>query len=260
MAVDLGKRSVSEGDPTKPYVGAVIVRDGQLLGSGYRGMTGPGHHAEFGLLQSIAAGATNGASVFSTLEPCSTRNHPKVPCAQRLVEAGVKEVYIGIYDPNPVIYRGGWRILNHAGVSLYDFPADLRDEIAIDNALFLARYKTATGDAGEVEFDYALNGRSFDVQTSAGSFTVQVSDMGVLGVYVLDYNHNVAHVRHATKFSEIDDPGALDFASYYAPLFVGQIACFRNENGYLLVKLTGVDRSGGRHGVKFVYEARGTAA
>lgn len=116
MAVDLGKRSVSEGDPTKPYVGAVMVREGRVIGTGYRGKTGPGHHAEFGLLQTITEEEAEGAWVFSTLEPCSTRNHPKVPCAQRLVEAGVKDVYIGICDPNPVIYRAGWNILSAGGV------------------------------------------------------------------------------------------------------------------------------------------------
>jgi diaminohydroxyphosphoribosylaminopyrimidine deaminase / 5-amino-6-(5-phosphoribosylamino)uracil reductase len=144
-----------------------------------------------------------------------------------------------------------------AALGLYDFPADLRDEIAIDNAAFLARYKTKSGDFGEVEFDYALNGRSFALDTSAGAFTIQVSDMGLIGVYVYDYSHNVAHARYATEFAQIDDPGALEFGSYYAPLHVNEIACYRSKNGYLLVKLTGVDRSRGRHGVKFSYEARG---
>ena len=184
-------------------------------------------------------------------------NDSEVPCAQRLAEAGVEGVHIGIYDPNPVIYRAGWKILRDAGLALYDFSADLRDEIAVDNDAFLAKYKTASGDNGIVEFDYALNGRSFTVATAAGSFKIQVSDMGSMGVYVYDYAHHVAHVRHATAFSEIDDPGALEFGSYYAPLYVNQIACYRNEHGYRLVKLIHVDRSQGRHGVRFEYETRG---
>jgi hypothetical protein len=133
MAVDLGKKSVSEGDPTELYVGAVIVSDGQA-----------------------------------------------------------------------------WHWISGK----------------VDNAAFLDRYKSAMGDVGEVEFDYALNGRSFAVQTLAGSFTIQVSDIGIMGVYVYDYNHNLAHVRHATNFSEIDGPAALEFGSYYAPLHVGRIACY----------------------------------
>jgi pyrimidine deaminase RibD-like protein len=121
MAVDLGKQS---GDPFNPYVGAVVVKDGKVIGGGHRGMTAPGDHAEFGVLKGLDPAQHNGATVFSTLEPCSQRNHPKIPCAQRLAEAGVAVVYVGIYDPNPVIYRQGWKMLTEAGVRVRD-TADL---------------------------------------------------------------------------------------------------------------------------------------
>jgi pyrimidine deaminase RibD-like protein len=258
MAVDLGKLSISEGDPTKPYVGAVVVQDGEVVGSGYRGMTAPGHHAEFGVLQGIAPEMLAGAGVFSTLEPCSTRNHPKIPCAQRLVDAKVSEVYIGIYDPNPTIYRQGWNILNKAGISLHDFSADLRDEIAVDNTCFLSRFKTATGDAGEdVRFDFRLNGGKYKLQSSVGDFVVQVGQRGWGSVYVIDHGHHVALARFATEFAQIDDPGALDFANYYASVSIGQIACIRTPTGYLLIQITAVDDRGGRSEVEFRYEVRG---
>jgi len=54
MAVHLGKRSVSEGDQVNPNVGAVAVKDGVVVGSGYRGRTGPGHHAEYGVLGELS--------------------------------------------------------------------------------------------------------------------------------------------------------------------------------------------------------------
>jgi len=206
QAVDLGKKSVAKGDPTKPHVGAVVVRNGEVVGSGYRGMAGPGNHAEFGVLQGIAPELLSGAVVFSTLEPCSTRNHPKIPCAQRLADAGVGEVHVGIYDPNPVIYRQGWNILNKAGVALRDFPADLRDEIALDNEAFLARFKTATGDEGEARFDYRLNGGKYTVESSIGDFVVEVGHRGFGSVYVYDHRQNVAEARFATDFAQIDDP------------------------------------------------------
>jgi diaminohydroxyphosphoribosylaminopyrimidine deaminase / 5-amino-6-(5-phosphoribosylamino)uracil reductase len=199
-----------------------------------------------------------GAVVFSTLEPCSNRNHPKIPCAQRLVDARVSAVHIGIYDPNPTIYRQGWNILNKAGVELYDFPADLRDEIAIDNVAFLSRFKTATGDSGEeIRFDYKLNDGRYTVQSSVGDFVVEVGDQGLGGVYVYDHRHNVALARFATEFGQIDDPGALEFAKYYASVSIGQIACIRSPNGYLLIQITAVDRTGGRSEVEFRYEVRG---
>lgn len=105
MAVDLGKQSVAENLP-KPHVGAIVVQNDEVIGSGCRGHAGEGnHHAEYGVLMELADMNLSGAQVFTTLEPCSNRNHPKISCARRLTDAGVSEVWIGIYDPNPVIRR-----------------------------------------------------------------------------------------------------------------------------------------------------------
>jgi pyrimidine deaminase RibD-like protein len=54
-AVELGKKSISE-DVKKPVVGVVIVRDGEVLGESFRGETGEGRHAEFGLLDRLKSG------------------------------------------------------------------------------------------------------------------------------------------------------------------------------------------------------------
>lgn len=256
LAVDLGKKSISEGDPTKPYVGAVVVKDGKVVGSGYRGMTQPGHHAEFGVLQGITDPALlEDALVISTLEPCSARNHPKIPCARRLVEAKVSEVHIGIYDPNPVIYRQGWKILNDGGISLRDFPHDLRDEIASDNSAFLARYKTASGDMGIARFDAGPGGGEYTVNTSIGDFVIKVSP----GPWVYEYGNNngIALARFATDFSQIDDPGALEFRRYTS-VYPGQIACLKNRNGYLLIKRTRLEPGTPGNVAEFEFEARGS--
>ena len=236
LAVDLGKRSVAEDD-LKPHVGAVVVRDNRVIGSGYRGLAGEGNHAEYGVLLELAESNLIGAQVFTTLEPCSNRNHPKIPCARRLVDAGVSEVWIGIYDPNPVIYRQGWRILRDAGIQLHDFPADLRDEIAIDNVDFIRQYKMAAGDAGEVTLDSRETASGTVVKSSIGDFTVRTSPMGAGGVWLIDNQRNVAAIRYGEDFDQIDDPGAYNFGnSHYAALGVGQMACLRGTNGYLLLK------------------------
>lgn len=258
MAVDLGRHSIPENPTTNPYVGAVVVRDGQVIGSGFRGMAGPGAHAEFGVLQDIDPDLLKGATVFSTLEPCSQRNHPKIPCASRLAEAGVEVVYIGIYDPNPIIYRQGWKILTDAGVRVREFPRDLRDEISIDNALFLTRYKRMGGDHGEVSFDYKLTGGKYTVETTIGRFIISVSQRSGNSIYLYDDKNNVGHPRFAHDFEQIDDPGALEFNARYIDQSVGDIGCLRNERGYLLVQLTGVVESMGRSGVSFRWEVRGT--
>ena len=179
LAVDLGKRCVSE-DRGKPLVGAVIVKDGKVLGSGFRGETNEGDHAEYGVLKRLGDIDLTGALVFTTLEPCSRRKTPTfIPCAQRLVNVGVSEVHIGIYDPNPVIYRQGWKILRDAGVRLRDFPADLREEIAVDNADFIAQYKRAAGDVGQFSFDSHGGEGRFTVETSIGKFGHQHQSLGV---------------------------------------------------------------------------------
>ncbi|MGV0787571.1 hypothetical protein ABQF33_11675 [Mycolicibacterium sp. XJ2] len=259
MAVDLGKQSIQENPSINPYVGAVIVRNGDIIGSGFRGMAGRGAHAEFGALQTIDPDLLRGATVFSTLEPCSQRGPTKIPCANRLAQAGIAVAYIGVYDPNPVIYRQGWRILTEAGVRVRDFPADLRDEIAIDNALFLTRFKRLGGDRGEIAFDYRLRGGKYRVVTTIGGFTIDVGERDSDSVYLYDETNNVGDPRFARDFEEIDDPGALEFNAPYVVLEVGEIACLRSVHGYLLVQLTGVDRSQGRHGVAFRWEVRGVA-
>lgn len=235
-AVDLGKRSVAEDD-LKPHVGAVVVKDGQAVGAGYRGQAGAGNHAEYGVLAVLSQTELRGAQLFTTLEPCSKRGHPKIPCAQRLVDAGVSDVWIGIYDPNPVIYRQGWRMLRDAAIRLHDFPPDLRDEIAVDNIDFISQYKVATGDAGHVTLDSRETASGAMVETSIGKFNIKTSPMGAGGVWLIDNGRHVAAVRYGAEFDEIDDPGALKFGhSHYAALGPGQMACLRSVNGYLLIK------------------------
>lgn len=183
-AVALGKESLAEA-PGKPRVGAVLVRD-QVLGESYRGRTGMGEHAEYGLLKELAQQgvSTAGSTLYTTLEPCSSRNHPKTPCAQHLVSAGVRRVYIGMYDPNPRIYRDGWRLLRDAGVSLRDFPEELRNEIADDNAEFIGQFRRSEGDRGREKcFDYTQNDGRFTITDGDVDFELRVSECGPDSVY-----------------------------------------------------------------------------
>jgi len=125
LAIEEASRSIFEDDRPHPKVGAVVTRDGRALSKAFRGEK-PKCHAEYVALEEklhdeIVAGAT----VYTTLEPCTTRSHPKIPCADRLVERRVRRVVIGMLDPNPDISGKGLQRLREAGVEVKLFDTDL---------------------------------------------------------------------------------------------------------------------------------------
>jgi pyrimidine deaminase RibD-like protein len=130
MAIEEAKRSVPEPDGrTHPKVGVVIVKDGRVLAKAHRGEF-PKEHAEYvALEEKLADVSVVGATVYATLEPCTTRHHPKVPCAERLAERAVARVFIGMLDPNPDIRGMGQMVLSRAGIDTQFFRGDLMKEV-----------------------------------------------------------------------------------------------------------------------------------
>src|SRR6266446_6365032 len=100
-ALDLAMRCKSEAGRPRPKVGALIARGDVVLAEGFRGETEEGAHAEFVVL-TVKAPEANfvGATLYTTLEPCTNRTPPKIPCFQRIIDAGIKHVVIGMVDPN----------------------------------------------------------------------------------------------------------------------------------------------------------------
>jgi pyrimidine deaminase RibD-like protein len=130
LAVQEARRSRHEDDQVHPYVGVVVVRDGQPLASACRGDQTLGDHAEYGALEKkLEKVALAGSTVYTTLEPCTTRNHPKVPCAKRLIERRVARVVIGMLDPDQRITGKGLLMLRKAGIAVDLFPQDLMAEL-----------------------------------------------------------------------------------------------------------------------------------
>lgn len=130
LAIEEARKSVSEQDGRKhPKVGAVVVKNGQVLSTAHRGEQ-PANHAEFVALEKkLSDEAVAGATIYTTLEPCTTRNHPKIPCAARLIERKVARVVIGMLDPDPRITGRGIRSLRSATIAIGLFPPDLMSEV-----------------------------------------------------------------------------------------------------------------------------------
>ncbi len=100
-----------------PAVGAVIVRDGRILSRGFHRHAG-GPHAEIEAIVALKkSNATRGATIYITLEPCSTHGRTP-PCVERLVSAGFSKVVIGTVDPNPKHAGRGVGLLRAAGIEV----------------------------------------------------------------------------------------------------------------------------------------------
>lgn len=116
LAVELAERGLGLARPN-PMVGAVVARDGRVVGKGWH--EGPGTpHAEIVAL-AAARDATKGATLYTTLEPCSHFGRTP-PCAPAIVAAGVQRVVAAVRDPNPVVDGRGFAMLRDAGVEVVE--------------------------------------------------------------------------------------------------------------------------------------------
>lgn len=111
-ALKLARRGAGRVSPN-PMVGAVIVRNGEIVGTGYHRVFG-GAHAEINALKS-AGKAAKGADIYVTLEPCSHFGKTP-PCTQALISGGIKRVLVGMTDPNPLVCGQGIKQLEQAGI------------------------------------------------------------------------------------------------------------------------------------------------
>jgi diaminohydroxyphosphoribosylaminopyrimidine deaminase/5-amino-6-(5-phosphoribosylamino)uracil reductase len=114
LALRLAARGAGWVSPN-PMVGAVVVKDGQVVGRGYHRRAGL-PHAEVVALRA-AGQAARGADLYVTLEPCNHKGRTP-PCTQAILQAGVGRVIIATRDPNPRVTGGGIEFLTARGVEV----------------------------------------------------------------------------------------------------------------------------------------------
>ena len=130
-ALELAGRARGLTSPN-PMVGAVVVRDGEVVGEGFHARAGA-PHAEIVALARAGARA-RGATLYVTLEPCNHAGRTP-PCAPAVLAAGVTRVVAALADPNPFVAGGGARALREAGVSVE--TGVLAAEAEAQNRVFL---------------------------------------------------------------------------------------------------------------------------
>lgn len=114
MAYSLAEKAKGWTSPN-PYVGAVIVKDGEIAGVGYHERPGR-PHAEIIALNKAGTKARN-ATAYITLEPCTHWGRTP-PCIDTVIKSGLKRVVVSSYDPNPLVYKKGIKKLKAAGIEV----------------------------------------------------------------------------------------------------------------------------------------------
>lgn len=130
LALELAHKGEGETKPN-PIVGAVVVKDGHIVGCGYHHRFG-GPHAEVFALDE-AGDEARGATLYVTLEPCS--HHGKTPpCTERIVAARIARVIVACSDPNPLVNGHGIEKMRAAGIEVTE--GVLEEEARRANEIF----------------------------------------------------------------------------------------------------------------------------
>lgn len=136
MAIELAKKGKGKVNPN-PLVGAVIVKNGEIIGQGYHSKYG-GNHAEIEAINN-ATDDVKGATIYVTLEPCF--HYGKTPpCVDKLISSGISKVVIGHLDPNPLVSGKSIEKLKSLGIEVK--VGVLEEECLKLNEVFIKYIKT----------------------------------------------------------------------------------------------------------------------
>lgn len=163
LAVEVMRRSILEprtDGKTSPKVGAVLVKPDGSVETACRGELRHGDHAEFTILErKNRDNRLDGSILFATLEPCApgARRDPKIDCSERIRLARIKEVWIGIQDPDPKVARKGIQHLENSGITVHMFDRDLQEIIEKENEEFLKQANERAAEATKKPVEIVLS-------------------------------------------------------------------------------------------------------
>jgi diaminohydroxyphosphoribosylaminopyrimidine deaminase / 5-amino-6-(5-phosphoribosylamino)uracil reductase len=166
LAMKLALRAKGRTSPN-PLVGAVVVKDGHIIGNGYHKKAGFDHAEIVALNQ--AGEKAKGATLYVTLEPCAHFGRTP-PCVNKIIKSGIKEVVVGMIDPNPLNRGKGIELLRKQGVKVS--VGLLEDELKKMNEAFI-KYITKRTPFITVKAAESLDGR---IATNTGDSKWITSD------------------------------------------------------------------------------------
>ena len=139
-----------------PPVGAVVVREGAVLGRGYHARAGAPHAEPMALAD--AGAAARGADLYVTLEPCCTHGRTP-PCTEAILKAGIGRVFVGCTDPNPRHAGRAYAILREAGIEVVE---DVLQEACAELVRAFSFAVTHKRPYVSLKFGTSLDGRIAD--------------------------------------------------------------------------------------------------
>lgn len=193
-ALELAEKGIGYTNPN-PLVGAVIVKDGNIIGEGYHEFFG-GPHAEINAFKN-AAEDVSGATMYVTLEPCS--HYGKTPpCAEAIVKKGIKKVVVAQKDPNPQVSGRGIKILRDNGIEV--ITGVLEDRSRSLNEIFL-KYITT-----KLPFCLLKSAMTLDGKTASASGDSKWITNEESREYVHSLRHRLAAIMVGVGTVLQDDP------------------------------------------------------
>ena len=140
-AIELAKKGSGHVNPN-PLVGAVIVRDGEIIGEGYHECYGQLHAERNAIANAKKRGnSLEGSTIYVTLEPCC--HYEKTPpCTEAIIEEKIARVVVGSDDPNPLVSGKGFQMLREKGIEV--IPHFLKEECDAMNHVFFHYIRTGT--------------------------------------------------------------------------------------------------------------------